>query len=284
MHGRGYHLVSIAYRLIPQVSFEDQVEDMQDAYKWLRAHLPKIVGEDRVDLDAYITAGDSAGGTSSTLLGHILEPPPKAVIDAFGVVDMAASAHAESAKAFQLPYLKKERTDEEVRKAIADRDPKNASCEGAWSWELEGMTQDELRIFWGAPEYNVTDANDWMRMDMNSYMAKNHLRWRTMFRADDVGDEAFEKALLKWSPYHMVDERKTYPPTFILHGTADSAVPVEQSYKLEKKLNEKGVPVGARYAEGLEHSFENIVHGPGDYGWEEWIVPCMDFVDKYVRQ
>jgi hypothetical protein len=48
-------------------------------------------------------------------------------------------------------------------------------------------------------------------------------------------------------------------PTFILHGTVDTAVPVQQSYAFEKRLKEVGVPVGARYAPGAEHSFENVV-------------------------
>lgn len=262
MHGRGYHLVSIGYRFFPQVSFTDQVGDMTDAYAWLREHLPGIVGADRVNLDAFVVAGDSAGGAASTLLGHILKPAPKAVIDCFGVTDFVTSAHGVPGTAFQVPYLKKDRTDAEVEKAAADRDPRNASWCGAWSWELEGMTQDELRIFWGAPDYQVTDANDWMRMDLNAWISKKHMRYQIMFRKDEVGDEVYEQMLKDYSPYLMLDEpeRKTYPPTFILHGTADSAVPVQQSYNFEKKLKEKGVPVGARYAEGLEHSFENIVH------------------------
>ena len=52
---------------------------------------------------------------------------------------------------------------------------------------------------------------------------------------------------------------RAYPPTFILHGTNDHAVPVEQSYGFEKRLKELGVKVGARYCPGGEHCFENKI-------------------------
>ncbi len=55
----------------------------------------------------------------------------------------------------------------------------------------------------------------------------------------------------------MVDA--TYPPTFILHGTADSAVPVEQSRAFEAKCKQVGIPIDARYCEGGEHCFENKI-------------------------
>jgi len=42
-------------------------------------------------------------------------------------------------------------------------------------------------------------------------------------------------------------------PVFIIHGTADPVVPVEQSRWLESRLKANGTPVESRYIEGMKH-------------------------------
>lgn len=78
---RGYHIISIAYRFIPQCGIDDSISDCIDAFKWCLLHLPTILGSSTIDIPRYVVAGDSAGGTFSTLCGHLFDPKPKAVID-----------------------------------------------------------------------------------------------------------------------------------------------------------------------------------------------------------
>lgn len=47
-----------------------------------------------------------------------------------------------------------------------------------------------------------------------------------------------------------------WPPTFLLHGTRDTAVPVEESRNLQALLKNAGVPVTFLEFEGKEHSFD----------------------------
>ena len=47
-----------------------------------------------------------------------------------------------------------------------------------------------------------------------------------------------------------------WPPTFLLHGTNDTAVPVAESRHMQALLRKAGVPVVLLEFEGKEHSFD----------------------------
>lgn len=121
------------------------------------------------------------------------------------------------------------------------------------------MDPDDLRSFWGIPDWTTADKH-LFRMDMNNYISLKDTRFEWLYRKDTFGSEdeyvQYQKSV---SPYHLLDHTKTYPPTFVLHGTGDSAVPVEQSYKFVDKLKGMGAEVDARYKEGGEHCFENNI-------------------------
>ena len=48
------------------------------------------------------------------------------------------------------------------------------------------------------------------------------------------------------------------PPVFLVHGEADSVVPVEKYHRSVKILNEKGFLVCGHTTKGLQHSIDNI--------------------------
>jgi len=55
-------------------------------------------------------------------------------------------------------------------------------------------------------------------------------------------------------PQIMVD--KNWPPTMLLHGTADTVVPVEGSHHFQGLLDAAEVPVDFIEFKGQEHSFD----------------------------
>jgi dipeptidyl aminopeptidase/acylaminoacyl peptidase len=46
------------------------------------------------------------------------------------------------------------------------------------------------------------------------------------------------------------------PPTMLLHGDADSTVPVSQSVRMHERMTEVGVPSTLRIVPGADHCFE----------------------------
>lgn len=257
----GYHIVSAAYRYMPQASFDDIIDDCKDSLAWCLKELPSVLGADRIDLDRYVVAGDSAGGTISTLMGHLFEPKPKVVIDVFGMVDsldLVETDRATPLEKWSRDYGKD--LDTIMDKAKRDQDPANAEIICPWYWEFpENMDPADLQSFWGRPDWETTDKH-FFRMDLNNYLQMKGERFPVLYRKDRFKTEdewvAYSKSV---SPFHLLDNATSYPPTFILHGTADTPVPVEQSYKFAQKLKKMGVPVDARYKEGGEHCFENKI-------------------------
>lgn len=248
---------------MPQASFEEIIEDCQDSLAWCIKELPAILGQDRIDIERYVVGGDSAGGTLSTLAGHLFEPKPKVVIDVFGLIDsLDLPIQRFPPEPWSLTYDDRETL---MDKAKMDRNPANAEVICPWYWEFPGeMDPADLNSFWGMPEFETTEKH-LFRMDLNNYIQTKDERFAILYRKDRFGSEEeyfeYQKSV---SPFHLLDKSGSYPPTFVLHGTADTPVPVEQSYKFVEKLKGMGVEADARYKEGGEHCFENKIEVSND--------------------
>lgn len=250
---------------MPQASFDDIVDDCKDSLAWCIKNLPDIVGADNIDLDRYVVGGDSAGGTLSTLSGHVLSPKPKVVIDVFGLVDAPGLGKREShSEAWSKDYG--DELEKVMEKAKMDRNPTNAEFMCPWYWEYpDQMDPEDLKAFWGMPNFTVEDKHKF-RMDVFNYIHMKDELFDILYRKDTFAtEEEYGKYAKSVSPYHLLDSTSNYPPTFILHGTGDSAVPVEQSYKFAKRLRELGIEVDERYKEGGEHCFENKIEVGSSY-------------------
>jgi len=62
-------------------------------------------------------------------------------------------------------------------------------------------------------------------------------------------------------------------PTLILHGEADSTVPVAEAYNLQRLLEEKGIPYEIKIYRGAGHGFENDV-------WRDAGLRTLQFLQK----
>jgi acetyl esterase/lipase len=69
-----------------------------------------------------------------------------------------------------------------------------------------------------------------------------------------LGPEPSEEARRTFMPLTHV--RAGYPPTMLLHGTADQTVPVEESLSMYSALREAGVPVELHVLDGVTHIFD----------------------------
>ena len=255
---RGYHLVSHNYRLAPQAAFDHQVADSIEAVEWCRKNLPSILGEGKVDVDRYVLVGESAGGTLVTLMGlHLTSPPPRAIIDVYGLVDIGFYVNMPDRT--PEPW-KGEFTDGELEHFLGDRDLNNVLTDACCWNEQELFPQEELGKRWG------TDV----KYDKRFRLQEEAHQWRSIrwlpgdvekgfFHSERFTDKAeLDKFITSVAALKVLqkDQQRSYPPTAFLHGSADEAVPIQQSYDLAATLRERGVPVIERYEEGEPHVFD----------------------------
>jgi len=65
-------------------------------------------------------------------------------------------------------------------------------------------------------------------------------------------------------------------PVLILHGEADSTVPVEEAYQLQKLLEKKGIPYEIKIYPGAGHGFEDQTI------WRDAGLKSLQFLQKYL--
>jgi len=88
----GYVVVSIDYRLAPAVKLASIIEDLQDAYRWVREQGPELF---RIDPDRIAVIGSSAGGYLTLMAGFCVAPRPLALVSFYGYGDVAGKWYAE---------------------------------------------------------------------------------------------------------------------------------------------------------------------------------------------
>src|SRR5262249_41813185 len=84
----GYLVISIDYRLAPATQRPALLEDVRDAFAWIRAEGPKSLGA-RTDRIAVL--GGSAGGYLTLCTGFLVEPRPAALVSFWGYGDIAGA-------------------------------------------------------------------------------------------------------------------------------------------------------------------------------------------------
>ena len=86
----GYVVVSIDYRLAPETKLPGILEDLGDAWAWVRGHATEIGG----DPERIAVVGQSAGGHLALAAGQRLRPAPRAIVSFYGYGDLAGGWYA----------------------------------------------------------------------------------------------------------------------------------------------------------------------------------------------
>src|SRR5262245_24516189 len=81
----GYALVSLDYRLAPEVKLPEIIADIEDAFRWLREKGPKLL---HIDPDRMAVTGGSAGGYLTLMTGVRVKPRPRALVAYWGYGDV----------------------------------------------------------------------------------------------------------------------------------------------------------------------------------------------------
>ena len=159
----GYTIISIDYRLAPQVKLKQIIEDLEDAYRWVRTEGPKLF---RIDPDRIAVVGHSAGGYLALMAGFVLKPSPRAVVSFYGYGDIAGEWYSRPDPFYnrQSPVTKEEAYQAAGTHVISDdqsgnRDRFYLYCrqQGIWPEAVSGynVTVDKDRLIRFCPARNV---------------------------------------------------------------------------------------------------------------------------------
>lgn len=84
----GYTVIALDYRLAPQVKLNQILEDLDDAYSWVRSEGPQLF---RIDPSRIAVVGLSAGGYLTLMAGFRLSPRPATLVSCYGYGDIAGA-------------------------------------------------------------------------------------------------------------------------------------------------------------------------------------------------
>jgi len=88
----GFYIVSIDYRLAPETRLPAIIEDVSDAFRWVRDKGREIFG---VDPENIAVAGSSAGGYLTLMTGICVKPRPRALVSFYGYGDIVGDWYAK---------------------------------------------------------------------------------------------------------------------------------------------------------------------------------------------
>jgi acetyl esterase/lipase len=144
----GFVVVSIDYRLAPETKLPEILEDVRDAYLWVRAKGPALFHADR---DRIAVVGHSAGGYLTLAAGYHLQPRPKALVSFYGYGDITGAWYSRPDPFYlREPAVSKERAELAVGSTVISegdeerRWPFYLYCrqQGLWPKEVAGWDPD----------------------------------------------------------------------------------------------------------------------------------------------
>lgn len=235
----GYALVSIDYRLAPETKLPAIMEDVEDAFRWVRGEGPGLFGADASRIGV---VGGSAGGYLTLATGCRVRPRPAALVAFYGYGDLIGDWYSRPS-----PHPCHHRvrvTEEAAREQVS-----------------------------GPP---VSDARE-RQGDGGAFyqFCRQHGLWPREVSGWDPHAEA-ERFFLFMPVKNVTPE---YPPTLLIHGTADTDVPYEQSVAMARELERRGVEHALITIEGGEHGLQGGDAGRIDAAY----AAAFRFLDRHVR-
>jgi acetyl esterase/lipase len=200
----GFVLVSFDYRLAPEVKLPTIIEDLQDAFRWLRNQGPNLF---HADADRVVVTGGSAGGYLTLMTGFCTTPRPRALVAYWGYGDVDGDWYTKPSEFYrkQVPLVDKE----EAFKAV------------------------------GAKVMTGTEGGSDEQKARGRYY--HYLRQNGLWTVEVTGIDA-NKEPRKLDPYCPIrNVSAAYPPTLLVHGTDDTDVPYELSAAMAKELGRQNV-------------------------------------------
>ncbi len=216
----GYVVVSIDYRLAPEVKLPAILDDLRDAWAWTGA---KAATEFRIDPSRIAVVGHSAGGYLTLMSGFALQPRPRALVSFYGYGDIAGDWYSRPD-----PFYSK----------------------------MPAVPKEEAYRVVGGRVVSESAGGD-QRGRFYLYSRQNGL-WPLAVAGLDPHQNP--KAFDPFCPERNVTGQ--YPPALLLHGDNDTDVPYEQSVRMARELERRGVEHQLITIPGGPHGFDRNLRDP----------------------
>jgi acetyl esterase/lipase len=206
-------LVSLDYRLAPEVQLPDIISDLADAFRWIAKEGPVLF---QADPKRIAVVGGSAGGYLTLVAGYRAQPRPVALVSLWGYGDLIGPWYSQPSEhpRHQRTRLSREKAYEQVA---------------------------------GTP---VSDSRDRQGSGSAFYLyLRQHGEWPQAVSGWDPHTEA--QKFDPYMPLKNIT--KDYPPTLLIHGEEDTDVPFEQSKMMAAELAKHHVEHKLIAVAGGEH-------------------------------
>jgi acetyl esterase/lipase len=160
----GYTIISIDYRLAPQTKLGQIVEDLEDAYQWVRLDGPALF---QINPARIAVVGHSGGGYLALMAGFRLDPRPVSVVSFYGYGDITGEWYSQPDPFYRSqPLVPKGEAYRAVGTRIVSEDPDanrwpfylHTRQQGTWPIEVVGHDPEKEPWFFDSfcPVRNVT--------------------------------------------------------------------------------------------------------------------------------
>jgi acetyl esterase/lipase len=209
----GYAFVSIDYRLAPETQLPEIIQDVEDAFSWIREKGPELF---HADPKRIAVLGGSAGGYLTLTTGYRVKPRPVALVAFWGYGDLVGAWYSEPS---QHPRHHQSKLSRE----------------------------DAFQQVSGPP---ISDARD-RKGDGGAFyqFCRQQGLWPKAVSGWDPRSEA--KKFVPFEPVRNVTP--DYPPTLLIHGDKDTDVPYEESVMMETELKSNKIEHRLITIPGGEH-------------------------------
>lgn len=92
LHDAGFTQISIDYRLAPETKLAGILDDVRDAFEWIRTEAAPRFG---IEAERIGVLGGSAGGYLTLMTGIMIQPRPKALVSYYGYGDIAGAWYSD---------------------------------------------------------------------------------------------------------------------------------------------------------------------------------------------
>ncbi|KAI0086457.1 alpha/beta-hydrolase [Irpex rosettiformis] len=276
----GFIFLSANYRLIPPSTGHDIVEDIRDLFRFVAEDLTSQLRDSnhpvQIDVNAIAVSGCSAGGLCAYLSVMHVHPRPKAVV----------ALYAMGGNLLTPQYIRPK--TEIFLRGREILDPTTYS-DFLYPQSLKLLpTADSALAYHGtnAPIPGFP-ANPRMLLNRLYLQLGTYLDYYTgahetslsakLLEAAEGGSDNSDsnysidnlKPLIPSShlplfPQFAVDS--SWPPTFLVHGSADTAVKLDESIHMHRLLTDADVTTVLKVVEGAEHSLDYVSDANEKYG------------------